>query len=249
MRKTYKIKRVNKKKGGNYNKQRVDNFLNNEFSENGAGSLIKILNHLKQHEDTVLKIELSSNPQLFEELQIPITVDDSSLKDLKFEKINTEDIKKIGKDDDSTDGSSTDVSTDGSEHGIRGKTSKLSKFQNYIKSDTKKSYYAIPKNIDDLIEIVKYITSEIKKVKNKIDKIQVFTKQFTPEDKKTLDNAYLANIRITEFFKKNLSSYEDTLKSIEIEDAMEKRNEIYKRYGGGKYKNTRKRNKTHKSKK
>ena len=248
MRKTYKIKRVNKKKGGKnvqYNKQRVDNFLNNEFSENGAGSLIKILNHLKQYQDTMLKIELSSNPQLFEELQIPITVDDSSLKDLKFEKINTEDIKKIEKDDGSTDGSSTDVSTDGSDGSddrILGKTYTWNNIKNTIKSytkksDTKKSYYAIPKDIDDLIEIVKYINSEIRQVK-----------RFTPEDKKTLDNAFTANIRIKEFLKKNLSSYEDTLKAIENKDAIKKRNETFG-YGGGKYKNTRKRNKTHKSKK
>jgi hypothetical protein len=170
-------------------------------------------------------------------------VDDSSLQKLEFKRIIV-DIKKIGKDDDSTD-VSTDGSTDDSEDDIRGKTSILSKFQNTIKSytkksDTKKSYYAIPKNIDDLIKIVEYITSEIQKLKGK--------KGFTPEDENTLNNAYLANIRIKEFLKKNLLSYEGTLKAIEIKDAIKKRNETFG-YGGGKYKNTRKRNKTHKSKK
>lgn len=248
MRKTYKIKRVNKKKGGEnvkYYTERVK-FLSDTFSEDGPNSLIKILNHLKQYEDTGLTKKLYSNSQLFEKLQIPVRGYDSSLQKLGLEfKPITEDIKKIEKiekddgstDGSTTDGSTTDDSTDGSEHGIRGKTSILSKFQNYIKSDTKKSYYAIPKNIDDLIEIVKYINSEIRQVK-----------RFTPEDKKTLDNAYLANIQIKEFLKKNLSSYKDTLKAIEIEDVNKKRNETVG-YGGAKYKNTRKRNKTHKSKK
>jgi hypothetical protein len=246
MRKTYKIKRVNKKKGGNEYKQRVK-FLSDTFSEDGPNSLIKILNHLKKYPDTGLTNKLYSNSQLFEELQIPVRGYDSSLQKLglKFKTINTEDIKKIEKDDGSTDGSSTDASTDGStddsEHGIPGKTSILSKIQNYIKSDTKKSYYAIPKDIYDLIKIVNYITSEIEQVKDK--------KRFTSEDEKTLDNAYLANIQITKFLRENLSNYEHTLETIKSEDAIQKRNKIYERYGGAKYKNTRKRNKTHKSKK
>ena len=252
MRKTYKIKRVNKKKGGGWNDEnntvRVK-FLSDTFSENGTGSLIKILNYLTEYSDTGLKKKLSSNPRLFEELQIPITVDDSSLQKLEFEIINTDGIKKIEKDDGSTDGSSTDVSTDGSDGSddrIPGKTYTWNNIKNTIKSytkksDTKKSYYAIPKNIDDLIEIVKYINSEIQKLKGK-------KKGFTSEDEKTLNNADDANIQITKFLRENLSSYEDTLITIKKEYEINERKEKFE-YGGAKYKNTRKRNKTHKSKK